>query len=121
VSGRKTPESIGRVVLDRFESQALRGNPHGDPHVRTIPVYLPPSYDASGDRYPVIFWCHGFAQTALWGVNGSPGIPSLPMCMDRIIHGGAHETILVMVDASEGRCTSTLRRTASTRTTSSAS
>jgi S-formylglutathione hydrolase FrmB len=92
-------EAMGRVILDRFESQALRGNPHGDPHVRTIPVYLPPSYDASGNRYPVIYWCHGFAQTALWGVNGSPGIPSLSMCMDRIINAGAPEAILVMIDA----------------------
>ena len=92
-------ERTGRVVLDRFESHALRGNPHGDPHVRTIPVYLPPSYETSRERYPVIFWCHGFAQTALWGVNGSPGIPSLGMCMDRAIAAGAPESILVMIDA----------------------
>lgn len=92
-------EKIGRVVLDRVEIEALRGNPHGDPHVRIIPVYLPPSYDRSNDRYPVIYWCHGFAQTSLWGVNGSPGIPSLATCMDRAIAAGAPETILVMIDA----------------------
>lgn len=92
-------ERVGRVILDRFESQVLQGNPHGDPHVRTIPVYLPPSYHTSGERYPVIYWCHGFAQTALWGVNGSPGIPSLATCMDRAIAAGAPEAILVMVDA----------------------
>lgn len=93
------PDRSGRVVLDRFDSVALRGNPHGDPAVRTIPVYLPPSYDTSRGRYPVIYWCHGFAQTALWGVNGSPGIPSLAMCMDRAIADGAPEAILVMIDA----------------------
>jgi len=91
-------QSIGRVVLERFESKALRGNPHGDPYVRTIPVYLPPSYDQAGDRYPVIYWLHGFGQTALWGINGSLWIPSLPMCMDRIIAEGSPECIVVMID-----------------------
>ena len=46
----------GRVVLERFESAVLRGNPAGDPAERTVPVYLPPSYDDSpATRYPVAF------------------------------------------------------------------
>jgi S-formylglutathione hydrolase FrmB len=88
----------GRIILHRFESTALRGNPHGDPYVRTIPVYLPPGYEESDARYPVIYWLHGFGQTALWGVNGSAWVPSLPQCMDRIIAEGAPKAILVMVD-----------------------
>ena len=92
------PERAGRIVLDRFESQALRGNRQGDPAARTIPVYLPPGYDSTTDRYAVIYWLHGFGQTALWGVNGSAWVPSLPQCMDRIIGEGAPATILVMVD-----------------------
>ena len=37
--------SRGRVLMVEFESDVLRGNPAGDPHVRRIPIYLPPSYD----------------------------------------------------------------------------
>jgi enterochelin esterase family protein len=92
------PERPGRIVLDRFESQRLRGNRHGDPAARTIPVYLPPGYDGARDRYAVVYWLHGFGQTALWGVNGNAWVPSLPQCMDRIIGEGAPETLLVMVD-----------------------
>jgi len=91
-------EKTGRLVLERFESHALRDNRQGDPWVRTIPVYLPPSYDNTRTRYAVIYWLHGFGQTALWGVNGSEWVPSLPRCMDRVIAGGAPETILVMDD-----------------------
>ena len=51
----------GRLVLERFESAVLAGNPAGDPHLRTVPVWLPPSYDASpGRRYPVVFVLAGF-------------------------------------------------------------
>ena len=34
----------GNVLMERFESAVLAGNPAGDPHARTVPVYLPPSY-----------------------------------------------------------------------------
>src|SRR3990170_1801166 len=49
----------GRVVIEEFECEALRDNPLGDPARREIPVYLPPGYDRSGRRYPVIYWLHG--------------------------------------------------------------
>lgn len=49
------------------ESQVLKGNRLGDPHVRRFPVYVPPEYDASpGKRYPVIFGLTGFTGS---GVN----------------------------------------------------
>ncbi len=43
------------------ESEVLKGNPLGDPHVRTFPIYLPPGYDDAPDRrYPVLFRLSGF-------------------------------------------------------------
>mgnify|MGYP003541609831 CR=1 FL=1 len=42
--------NAGRVELLRIESEVLKGNAPGDPHVRTVPVYLPPSYDDRPDR-----------------------------------------------------------------------
>ena len=45
----------GHVVVEHFESAVLRGNRAGDPHLRRVPVYLPPSYAASpARRYPVL-------------------------------------------------------------------
>lgn len=91
----------GTVVVESFASNALRGNPLGDPHVREIPVYLPPSYECeSGRRYPVIYWLHGFTGIGLSSISRSLWTPSLPELMDQVIAEGAPEAILVMPDGS---------------------
>jgi len=45
----------GTVVIERVESQALKGNPLGDPHVREVPVYLPPGYE-NGQEPAASIW-----------------------------------------------------------------
>src|SRR5688500_5237291 len=51
----------GTLVRDTVRSEALRGNPLGDPADRAVAVYLPPSYAASPERsYPVVYLLHGF-------------------------------------------------------------
>lgn len=94
-------ESRGSVVIERFESQVLRGNPLGDPYVRDIPVYLPPDYEAATSRrFPVIYWLHGFTGIGLSSIAKSLWTPSLPELMDRVIAEGAPPAILVMPDGS---------------------
>lgn len=88
----------GRVTIEKVESRALLGNPLGDPHVREIPVYLPPGYDRATAAYPVIYWLHGFTGIGLSATNAGPWVPSLPQCMDRVIAAGAPPAILVMAD-----------------------
>jgi len=90
----------GRVVLEEFESEVLRGNPCGDPHVRTVPVYLPPSYGGERDRrYPVTFVLTGFTGRGRSLLNDSPWSSSLPERMDALLSRGAcEEMILVMPD-----------------------
>ena len=93
--------SSGSVIIERFESQVLKGNPLGDPHLREIPVYLPPGYDETraGD-YPVIYWLHGFTGIGLSSIAKSLWTPTLPELMDRVIAAGAPPAILVMPDGS---------------------
>src|SRR6266545_3547827 len=90
----------GQVVLEEFESEVLRGNPAGDPHIRTVPVYLPPSYGEERDRrYPVTFVLTGFTGRGRSLLNDSPWSPSLPERMDALLARGAcEEMILVMPD-----------------------
>jgi enterochelin esterase family protein len=88
----------GRVVIEAIESRALVGNPLGDPHVRQIPVYLPPGYEHGAARFPVIYWLHGFTGIGLSANNANPWVPSLPECMDRVINAGAPPALLVMAD-----------------------
>lgn len=91
----------GTTVVERFESQVLKGNPLGDPHMREIPVYLPPSYEGDRSRrYAVIYWLHGFTGIGLSSINRSLWAPTLPELMDRVIADGAPEAVLVMPDGS---------------------
>lgn len=90
----------GRVVVEPFESAVLKGNAAGDPHVREVPVYLPPSYDREpARRYPVAFVLTGFTGRGRMLLNDNPWSPSLPDRMDRLIAAGCGEMILVMPDA----------------------
>ena len=83
-------------ILD-FESPALRGNPLGDPHVRRIPVYLPPSYPEK--RYPVCVVLAGFTGNGESHLQRGPWQESLPERLDRLIRTHAmREAIVVMPD-----------------------
>jgi enterochelin esterase family protein len=88
------------VVIESFESRVLRGNRAGDPHVRRVPVYLPPSYDHDPSRrYPVIYVLTGFMGRGRVLLNDSPWSASLDDRMDALIAGGnSDEAILVMPD-----------------------
>ena len=53
--------AAGRVERIAFTSEVLKSNPCGDPATRTVPVYLPPGYDASASsRYPIVFCLTGY-------------------------------------------------------------
>ena len=89
----------GRLLLERFESVVLEGNAARDPSVRTVPVYLPPSYeDVPGRRYPVIFVLAGFTGRGRTLLNDGPWSPGLDERMDALVAAGCGEAILVMPD-----------------------
>jgi enterochelin esterase family protein len=89
----------GRTVIEAFDSSVLKGNPAGDPHVRRVPVYLPPSYDRTPERrYPVVFVLSGFTGRGRMLLNDNPWSPALDDRMDRAIADGCEEMILVMPD-----------------------
>jgi S-formylglutathione hydrolase FrmB len=91
--------NYGQVLLERFESRLLETNPAGDPHVRTVAVYLPPSYASDpGRRFPLIFVLAGFSGVGRGQLNAGPWSPGLDERMDRLIDAGAAEAILVMPD-----------------------
>lgn len=50
----------GRIERGQITSEALAANLLGDPTTRNYQVYLPPSYDLSTNRYPVIYVLHGY-------------------------------------------------------------
>ncbi|MEO7991203.1 MAG: alpha/beta hydrolase-fold protein [Chryseolinea sp.] len=52
----------GTVVTETITSEILKENQVGLDLVRTIKIYLPPGYSASGKSYPVIYYCHSIFQ-----------------------------------------------------------
>ena len=79
-------------VSETFTSQALRGNPLGDPHVRPLHVYVP---DDTSRRYPSVYVIQGMTGMADAWFNTEPWSPSYP---DRI-RALAPDAVVVLVDA----------------------
>jgi S-formylglutathione hydrolase FrmB len=61
-------EYLGRFDELEIESDVLRDNPLGDPHVRPLWVYLPPAYDAEPDRrFATLYLIQGMTgQLDMW-------------------------------------------------------
>jgi len=78
-----------------LESEALHGNPLGDPHERPVFVWTPPSYDSGpGRRYPAIYVLQGmFGQARAW-FNVSPFAKNVPQTIADV----APEAVVVLVD-----------------------
>ncbi|WP_289037338.1 alpha/beta hydrolase-fold protein [uncultured Zobellia sp.] len=49
----------GKVVVKKLYSELLE-NPGGENPTRRLSIYLPPGYQESEERYPVIYYLHGF-------------------------------------------------------------
>ncbi|TML61846.1 MAG: enterochelin esterase [Actinobacteria bacterium] len=61
-------ELKGRFDEHVVESELLRGNPLGDPHLRPLWVYVPPGYDEDAERrYPSVYVLQGLTgQLDMW-------------------------------------------------------
>ncbi|MBP6795833.1 MAG: esterase family protein [Saprospiraceae bacterium] len=58
LSGKSTAQS-GQVTRITINSKALQ-NMAGESSIRNVSIYLPPGYDTSETKYPVIYYLHGF-------------------------------------------------------------
>jgi enterochelin esterase family protein len=90
----------GTVVIQQVPLERLKDNPLNDPWVRELPIYIPPGYEQETQRrYPVVYWLHGFTNTALTALNCSPWAPNLPQAAEAaILEDHAPPFILIMVD-----------------------
>lgn len=77
----------GRVICLDHDSRALADNPWGDPTHRDLWVYLPPGYDGSTDRYPVVMLLSGYAGTGEGMLARGLTDVSISSRIDRLIHG----------------------------------
>jgi S-formylglutathione hydrolase FrmB len=93
----------GKVVRATVHSVALERNVTGESADRRVSVYLPPSYESSTKRYPVIYLLHGIGDTdETWTSPWVKGAPwqSVPDVLNRgIAEKRFGEMIVVMPDA----------------------
>jgi enterochelin esterase-like enzyme len=92
----ESPAALGKVEKIRVHSPALEGNLQGNDATRDVWVYLPPGYAKGRQRYPVIYFLHGYAVTADVYVTAVLGIPA---ATDKAMSTGARAAIIVMPDA----------------------
>ncbi|AHF14771.1 esterase [Niabella soli DSM 19437] len=59
----KTTPKKGTVVRVQFKAPSITGNPAGEASSRHLTIYLPPEYQQSAIRYPVIYFLHGMVWT----------------------------------------------------------
>ena len=102
--GRVTTQSELEVPGAEADWEALRNVPHGDVRiiwyyskslskVRRMHVYLPPGYETSRDRYPVLYLLHGGGDTD----EGWIAIGRANLIMDNLLaEGKAKPMIIVM-------------------------
>jgi len=80
----------GRIDVVQHSSQLLRNNPLADPADRDLYCYLPPGYDESRQRYPVIYFLAGFTGRGKSHFQiPDPWAQPLDARLDRLIASGA--------------------------------
>ncbi|HTP27372.1 MAG TPA: alpha/beta hydrolase, partial [Anaeromyxobacteraceae bacterium] len=79
----------GRLEWTEIDSPSLSGNPLGDPWRRPLLLYVPPEYDSSRDRFPAVYFLHGFTGSARGWLNVMPFQPSVPERLDALIFSKA--------------------------------
>ncbi len=86
----------GRLETLEIESEALKGNPLGDPHVRPLWVYVPPEHDANAERrLPVVYVIQGYTgQLDMWR-NREPFRANYLELVDELLSSGEVPPVLV--------------------------
>ena len=90
----------GRIEEHVVDSQALTGNPLGDPHRRPLLVQLPPAYDAEpARRFPTIYVLQGLSNTVDTWRNRRAWQRNPIEELDSAWASGAAQAVVVYVDA----------------------
>jgi hypothetical protein len=94
-------ELRGRLDRHVIESEVLKDNPLGDPHLRPLYVYVPPGIRESSEQScSSIYVIQGYTgQVDMW-FNRSPFEPTMIERLDRLFaEGDTPASIVVLVDA----------------------
>lgn len=80
----------------KVPAPSLANNLVGEPAERMVYVYLPPSYNTSETRYPVLYYLPGYGDGNIIGFR-------LPDDMDKLIQSGQVQEMIVVVAAGTSK------------------
>lgn len=83
-------DSKGKIIVEKINSTALQ-NMGGENPVRSVTIYLPPGYDQTTNRYPVIYYLPGFS------LSDTSEIADLNPLIDKAISTGKIRPVIVVV------------------------
>ena len=86
----------GRIVVLQYRSALLADNPLNDPAERQFPVYLPPEYDHSNKRFPVMFDLAGYTSAGPSRISWKNFELSIPERLDQMICDGDMPACIVV-------------------------
>jgi len=93
-----TQTSTGTLVNPNIPAPSLAGNLLGTSTKQAIAVYLPPSYNTSSKKYPVIYFLGGFGDRVSDWTNGTYQGFKIHTSMDQLINlKSVNEMIVVIV------------------------
>ncbi len=88
-----------QLVVEHFTSRVLADNPLQDPVTRQLLVILPPDYETSGKRYPVLYALTGYTGSGPMLLNLSGWTPNLQQRIERLmVEGKLPPAIYVLPD-----------------------
>lgn len=93
-------ELAGRLDERALSSEVLVGNRLGDPSDRPLWVYVPPGYDDTEARYPVVYVLQGYnSHVSMWGNRRAFELPYPEAADELFASGQAPPCLVVFVDA----------------------
>ena len=93
---------VGQVITDTITSEALKDNKLGDPHIRNMTIYLPPSYNHSDKMYPVIYLLHGYGGDERSAVE-EVGETVAALIVDGLIKTGLFKEIIIVMPSGANK------------------
>src|SRR5215210_626492 len=87
----------GSIVILQHESEVLKNNPLGDKYIRDVCVYLPPDYERSAKRFPVVYCLTGFTGRGKMFLNDNAFTPNLAERMDKLISDGSIKPMIAVM------------------------
>lgn len=82
----------GKIIVAHINSPSLQ-NTGGENPVRRITIYLPPHYDETTNRYPVIYYLHGF----YWSDSLLIASDHFDQVLDKGINSGKIRPVIVVM------------------------